>query len=87
MIRGVQSYAAYVSALNQVSGIPVLPKPVTGSPEEIVEKYRFVATREAAEILGNEIGQVYEQLERLSQMGGIEKVQIKNGVFWKAKSE
>lgn len=84
-IVGIRPYETYVKALEQISNQKVAAQPIAMNVEQALDKYKFLATEEIRVLLDLTEQQALEQLQQLDLQHKIQKVPVKNGVFWRAK--
>ena len=85
-VPGVRPYEHYVFAMEKLLGARPTPRPITLTVEEAVAKHRSLATVELVMLLQRPEADVLAELESLVAAGRVEKVSVKNGVFWRPRS-
>lgn len=84
-VPGARPYEHYVFAMEKLLAAPPTPRPITLTVEEAVAKYRSLATAELVQLLQRPEADVLAELESLASAGRVEKIPLKNGVFWRAR--
>ena len=81
-LSGVYSYNIYVNVLEEMLQKQVKPakKP---SLEDFVTYFQFIATKEVAVVYDWSMEKAEKEMKKLQLMQIVEKVPVKNGVFWK----
>ncbi|GAK05788.1 YjbH-like, GTP pyrophosphokinase domain [Geomicrobium sp. JCM 19037] len=81
-VSGLHSYSTYVEVLTDLLGF----KPEPNTPctlMEFLEKYRFVATKEIAEVFDLTTKEAVSEMKKLQLQQKVECVPVKHGEFWR----
>ena len=82
-ISGTSGYKNYVIALEKALGEKAEPKPIQLSELDLLNKYKFLATKEVSFILSQNETTTLSNLNNLVELGEISNEKHKYGDFWR----